>query len=73
VPRTNNTERSSEITPERVYLRRRDFLRNSLLFTATSSGVGAALLWLMRGLRATDHRTRPSGERLNEPAPLVIT
>lgn len=44
---------SREITPERLYLRRREFLKNSILFAATSSGVGATLLWLMRGLRAT--------------------
>lgn len=46
----------SEITPERIYLRRREFLRNAALFTATSIGVGGSLLWLMRGLRATDSR-----------------
>jgi len=43
---------ASEVTPERVYLRRREFLRNSALFAATSAGVGSTLLWLMRGLRA---------------------
>jgi methionine sulfoxide reductase catalytic subunit len=46
----------SEITPESVYLRRREFIRNSLLFAASSSGVGSTLLWLMRGLRAKDHK-----------------
>jgi len=46
------TPRASEVTPERFYLRRREFLRNSALFAATSAGVGGMLLWLMRGLRA---------------------
>jgi sulfoxide reductase catalytic subunit YedY len=46
--------KASEITPEPLYLRRREFLKNSALFTATSAGVGSTLLWLMRGLRATD-------------------
>jgi sulfoxide reductase catalytic subunit YedY len=46
----------NHITPERVYLRRREFIRNSLLFAATSSSVGGTLLWLMRGLRAKDHK-----------------
>ena len=46
---------SSEITPERLYLQRREFIKNSLLFAATSSAVGSTLLWLMRGLRANDH------------------
>lgn len=48
-----------EITPEKHYLRRRDFLRNSVLFTATSGGLGATLLWLMNGLRAQDHVKPP--------------
>src|SRR5262245_55657094 len=43
---------SSEITPEALYLRRREFVRNAALFTATSAGVGSSLLWLMRGGRA---------------------
>ena len=56
-----NTLASSEITPERLYLRRREFIRNSLLFTATSTGVGSTLLWLMNGLRAQDHKKPSSG------------
>ena len=43
---------TSEITPERLYLRRREFIRNAALFTATSAGVGGGLLWLMQGGRA---------------------
>ena len=43
---------ASEITPEALYLRRREFMRNAALFTATSAGVGGSLLWLMRGGRA---------------------
>jgi sulfoxide reductase catalytic subunit YedY len=34
---------SSEITPESVYLRRREFLRNAGLFAATAAGVGGTL------------------------------
>jgi methionine sulfoxide reductase catalytic subunit len=56
---------ASEITAESLYLRRREFLRNSVLFAATSAGVGATLLWLMRGLRATDRRV-DYGQRLFE-------
>src|SRR5262245_2718536 len=47
---------ASEITLEHWYLRRREFLRNALLFTATSTGVGGSLLWLMRGGRASERR-----------------
>ena len=43
---------ASEITPEPLYMRRREFMRNAVLFTATSAGVGGSLLWLMRGGRA---------------------
>ncbi len=50
-----NIPATSEITPQRVYLQRREFIKSSLLFAATSSGVGSTLLWLMRGLRAKDH------------------
>ncbi len=44
--------KSSEVTPEQTYLKRRELLRNAALFTATSAGVGASLLWLTRGGRA---------------------
>lgn len=43
---------SSEITPESLYLRRREFLRNAAFFAATSSAVGGGLLWLTGGTRA---------------------
>ena len=55
---------SSEITPESLYLRRREFLKNGALFTATAGGVGATLLWLMRGLRTRDRETAERGARL---------
>jgi methionine sulfoxide reductase catalytic subunit len=73
VPRIGKIPSSGEITPEHVYVRRREFLRNSLLFTVTSSGLGATLLWLMRGLRATDHGTSRIEETRNDPTPLAIT
>ena len=41
-----------EITPEALYVRRREFIKNGLLFTMTSAGLGAALLRLMGGSRA---------------------
>ena len=54
-----NIPPAREITSEKAYLGRREFLRSSLLFTATSAGIGTSLLWLMRGLRAQDHK-KPS-------------
>ncbi len=42
---------SSEITPEARYHRRREFLKRSVLFAATATGVGTALLGLIGGGR----------------------
>src|SRR5436309_206393 len=39
----------SEITPEALYLKRREFLKNAALFAGTASGIGGGLLWLTRG------------------------
>jgi sulfoxide reductase catalytic subunit YedY len=41
-----------EITPESLFLRRREFLKDSLLFAATSVGVGVALTSLLKGGRS---------------------
>ena len=52
---------ASEITPEALYMRRREFMRNAVLFTATSATVGGGLLWLMKGGRADRRRSAPVG------------
>lgn len=59
---------SSEITPEPLYLRRREFIRNALLFMATSTGVGGTLLWLMGGKRASE----PKSSSANEGPPSLM-
>jgi sulfoxide reductase catalytic subunit YedY len=41
-----------EITPEPLYRRRREFLRNSLLFTGTAAAVGGGLVALVGGGRS---------------------
>ena len=58
---------SSEITPPALYLRRREFIRNAALFTATTVGVGAGLRWLTRGSRASDRRDAAAPERAALP------
>jgi sulfoxide reductase catalytic subunit YedY len=75
VSRIGNMLSSSEVTPERLYLKRREFIRNSLLFTATSTCVGGTLLWLMKGLRGERHETSSSGVALAAPAedPSLLT
>src|SRR5437762_11964161 len=50
-----------EITPEPLFWRRREFLKDALLFTATSVGVGAGLLSLIRGGRRAE-QTLPTGD-----------
>ena len=64
---------SSEVTPERLYLQRREFIKDSLLFAATSSGVGSTLLWLMRGLRAKDHEKGVNTATPDDRAALIVT
>ncbi|PYQ50434.1 MAG: mononuclear molybdenum enzyme YedY, partial [Acidobacteria bacterium] len=48
-----------EITPEPLFWRRREFLKDALLFTATSVGVGAGLLSLIRGRRNDEPEPGP--------------
>src|SRR5712692_11674664 len=45
---------SSEITPEDLYLRRREFIQNALYGAATATAVGGGLLRLIGGKRASD-------------------
>jgi len=51
---------SREVTPEELYLRRREFLKNAALYTATAAGVGAGLLWLTDG---ADRPRTPKGAK----------
>src|SRR5262252_31857 len=43
--------KASEITPESLYLRRREFIKNIALLAATAAGVGATLVALSGGKR----------------------
>jgi sulfoxide reductase catalytic subunit YedY len=43
---------NDEVTPEALFQRRREFLKDGLLFTATAVGVGAGLVGLLRGGRS---------------------
>jgi sulfoxide reductase catalytic subunit YedY len=61
-----NTPPSSEITPQRLHVRRRELLRNVLLAGATATGVGGALLALTGGAR---RRYRPAVKPL---APVAL-
>jgi sulfoxide reductase catalytic subunit YedY len=54
---------SSEITPEPLYLRRREFIKNAAAFAATTTAVGGGLLYLMGGGRAE------SKDRADAPGP----
>lgn len=52
---------ADEITPESLYRRRREFLKDSLLFTATSLGIGGGLLSLVKGRRSDQPVSEPAG------------
>ena len=66
------TPHASEITPEAHYLGRREFVRNSLLFAATATGVGAGLLSLMGpGRRTSPPEPADASPHLASP-PLTV-
>ncbi len=76
MPKLGNPPPSREITTESLYLRRREFLRDSLLFTATAAGVGSGLLWLMGGGRASQRQgtSSPTSAVAGAPSiPLNVT
>jgi methionine sulfoxide reductase catalytic subunit len=61
---------ASEITPEPLYLRRRELMKNAALTLATATGVGAALLELTEGSvrhRLSTERSAPSPTGLPVP------
>jgi methionine sulfoxide reductase catalytic subunit len=57
---------ASEVTPEPLFRRRRDFLKNSALFTVTAAGTGAGLLTL------TGSAPEPKAAPAPEPPPLKV-
>jgi sulfoxide reductase catalytic subunit YedY len=63
--RLPNEPPSAEVTPEALYQRRRDFLKNTALFAGTAAAAGAGLLRLVGGTRATPKPAVP------EPLPLA--
>jgi methionine sulfoxide reductase catalytic subunit len=69
MPDRSKPPKSSEITPEAAYLRRREFMLNAALTGATAGGVGAALLALTGGAsRRRDREQR--AENAPKPTPL---
>ena len=60
---------SGEITPEPAYLKRREFLRNSLLVAATATGVGATLYSLMGRGRGGLARKGTAAQAPTAPGP----
>jgi len=64
------TPPSSEITSERHYLGRREFLRNAGLFTATAAAVAGGLRFLTSGKRVTERKGKDAGA--SGPAPLDV-
>lgn len=46
MPKRPNEPPASEVTPEALYQRRREFIKNAALFTGTTAAIGGGLLWL---------------------------
>ena len=68
MPRSPDEPKSAEITPEQVYQRRREFMRNAALAGVTAAGVGGSLLFLTGG--AQRRRDREARIEATKPAPL---
>ncbi len=62
-----------EVTPERLYFGRREFMKNAALYTATATGVGGSLLWLMGGLRADEKKKQTIVTPPGVPDPGALT
>jgi sulfoxide reductase catalytic subunit YedY len=65
--RKRDEPKASEITPQALYLERREFMRNTVLFAATAAGVGGSLLALTGGGRGSPSPAspgEPSGKAL---------
>src|SRR5438045_1197885 len=60
---------SSEITPESLYLRRREFLKNAALAAGTAAVFGSGLLWLVGKRPPPD---TPATQPLPQAAPAAI-
>ena len=66
-------EPSSEITPEHLFWRRREFIKNAALFGATATGVGSGLLALSSGNgELTKKAAAIARAPAPEPAPLKL-
>jgi sulfoxide reductase catalytic subunit YedY len=65
--------RASEITSESTYLRRREFLKKSLLFAATSAGVAGALLRLSGGRQGAPRASNAAPVPLPEGRPSTFS
>jgi len=59
---------SSELTPERLYVRRREFIKNAALFTGTAATVGSGLYLLSRKSSGGGSQS-PQGEPLQVARP----
>jgi methionine sulfoxide reductase catalytic subunit len=67
---------AAAITPEGLYLRRREFIKNTALFAGTSAAIGGGLLRLLGGPRAPKTPPAPNvipgGSSWSEPIPAPL-
>jgi sulfoxide reductase catalytic subunit YedY len=69
VPKLPPEPPSSEITPQGLYSRRREFLKNAGLFAATATGLGGGLLTLV-GSGRTGKGSTPAATPSGSPSPV---
>jgi sulfoxide reductase catalytic subunit YedY len=63
----------TDATPESLYLRRREFMKNAALFTGVAAGLGGGLLWLTDGASPGRRRASPDPEPNGDAAELIVT
>src|SRR5438046_75383 len=62
MPKLPKEPSRSEVTPESLYMRRREFIKNAALFAGTAAAVGGGLTWLTRGGAPQSSRAEPPPE-----------
>ncbi|MFN0151873.1 MAG: protein-methionine-sulfoxide reductase catalytic subunit MsrP [bacterium] len=66
----------SDTTPESLYINRREFIRNAVLFTGVAAGIGGGLVWLTGGAsgkRKAVVGAAPTPDSLRAPADFTAT
>src|SRR3954453_21670308 len=69
MPKPAPEPRSSEITSERLYVRRREFIKDGAKIAGTAALVGSGLLWLVGGAPPPDTPEQPPISETGQSVP----